>query len=141
MDLASAPKHLQKMTLFLHVTTLLLCTENVLSNPDPHVKTKPDSIHVFHVHLAHLDLTSPALTGVRRPSPIPFASNFTMLRHHAQTCNCCSITPSTVGHLLRSSHTINSKHFGTFVKNSALQMVFFLILLAPSSLLLSDQVC
>ena len=86
----------------------------------------PDSIHVFHVHLAHLGLTSP-----RRPSPIPFASNYAVPHHHALTYTCCRITTSTVGHLPRSSYTINSKHFGTFVKNSALQMVFFLILLAP----------
>ena len=69
--------------------------------------------------------------GPRRPSPIPYASNYAVPHHHALTCTCCSITTSTVGHLLRSSYTINSKHSGTFVKNSALQMVFFLILLAP----------
>ena len=73
----------------------------------------------------------PHLTGPRRPSPIPYASNNAVPHHHALTCTCCSITNSTVGHLLRSSYTINSKHSGTFVKNSALQMVFFLILLAP----------
>ena len=73
----------------------------------------------------------PHLTGPRRPSPIPYASNYAVPHHHALTCTCCSITTSTVGHLLRSSYTINSKHSGTFVKNSALQMVFFLILLAP----------
>ena len=73
----------------------------------------------------------PHLTGPRRPSPIPFASNYAVPHHHALTCTCCRITTSTVGHLPRSSYTINSKHFGTFVTNSALQMVFFLILLAP----------
>ena len=125
------------------VTTLPLCTEkssflhlaDTLSRSscqdEAFNPSMPDSIHAFHVHLAHLGLTSPALAGPRRPSPIPFASNYAVPHHHALTCTCCSITTSTVGHLLRSSYTINSKHSGTFVKNSALQMVFFLILLAP----------
>ena len=45
----------------------------------------------------------PHLTGPRRPSPIPYASNYAVPHHHALTCTCCSITNSTVGHLLRSS--------------------------------------
>ena len=73
------------------------------------------------------------LTGPRRPSPALASPH----RYHMRvTMQChiimlCRITTSMVGHLPRSSYTINSKHFGTFVKNSALQMVFFLILLPP----------
>ena len=80
--------------------------------------------HLTSPALAGPRRPSPALAGPRRPSPIPFASNYAVPHHHALTCTCCRITTSTVGHLPRSSYTINSKHFGTFVKNSALQMVF-----------------
>ena len=98
--------------------------------PEPPVKTKP-STHPCQTPSMCFTFILLAWTSPHRPSPIPFASNYAMPHHYALTCTCCSITPSTVGHLLRSSYTINSKHSGTFVKNSALQMVFFLILLAP----------
>ena len=124
-DLASASKCLQKMLLFLQrynftivyrKGSLLNLADNLSRTPcqDEAVNTSmSDTFLVFHVHLARLDLT-------HWPSPIPLSSNYAMPHHHALTCTCCSITPSTVGHLLRSSYPINSKHPGTFVKNSAL---------------------
>ena len=122
------------MTLFLqrHNFTVVYRKGSFLQTPypEPPVKTKP-STHPCQTPSMCFTFILLAWTSPYRPLPIPFASNYAMLHHYALTCACCSITPSTVGNLLRSSYTINSKHSGTFVKNSALQMVFFLILLAP----------
>ena len=59
-------------------------------------------------------------TPPQRPSSISLASNYAMPHHHALAT---ALTPQR------------------FAKNSALKMLFFLILLGPSSLPLSDQVC
>ena len=59
-------------------------------------------------------------TPPQRPLSISLASNYAMPHHHALAA---ALTPQR------------------FAKNSALKMLFFLILLGPSSLPLSDQVC
>ena len=119
-DLASAPKCLQKMLLFLQrynfaivyrKGSLLNLADNLSRTPCQDEAVNPSMSDTFIL----LTWTPP-----HWPSPIPLSSNYAMPHHHALTCTCCSITPSTVGHLLRSSYPINSKHPGTFVKNSAL---------------------
>ena len=73
-DLASAPKRLQKMMLFLQHNNFtvayrkgsLLHLADALSRApcqdEATTPSMPDTFHVFRVHLAHLDPTSPSLT-------------------------------------------------------------------------------
>ena len=127
-DLATAPKCLQKMFLFLqrYNFTIMYRKESLLNLADNLSRNPCQDEAVFHFHLARLDPNPLALANTTR-------EQLRNAHHHALTYTCCSITPSTVGHLL-SSYPINSKHPGTFMKNSALQMVL-LSLLTPSSLL------
>ena len=75
---ASAPKRLQKMMLFpQHYNFTVVCRkgyflhlEDTISRTpcqdEANTPSMPDTFHVFHVHLVHLDLTSAALTDTTR---------------------------------------------------------------------------
>ena len=109
-DLASAPKRLQKMMLFLqryNFTVVYrkgssLHLADALSRAPCQDKdttpSLPDTFHVFRAHLAHLDPTSPALTDTTREllrKATASCPNMQILQHYI-----LHGWPSTKEHLL-----------------------------------------
>ena len=128
-DLASAPKRLQKMMLFLqryNFTVVYrkgssLHLADTLSRApcqdDAATPSIPETFQVFRVHLSHLDATSPALTDAAREQ----------LGKATASCQDMQLLEQYILHGRppnKNTYPTNFRNSVFFLKNSVWQMVF-----------------